>query len=141
MIVLFLCTIMLRYSLSHLLTTNLGQPILRYLSVFHFFIINELIGKSDFFSLVNFVFSLNAIFFFFSFSFNTPFTNYEASRRSFGISINNSVHSGQDKKVCVCVPVSEAGVKLLPFGLPYLKSGPGKHETAVVQGLEVQGEF
>lgn len=80
-------------------------------------------------------------FFFFSFSFNTPFTNYEASRRSFGISINNSVHSGQDKKVCVCVPVSEAGVKLLPFGLPYLKSGPGKHETAVVQGLEVQGEF
>lgn len=60
---------------------------------------------------------------------------------SFSISINNSVLSVQDEKVCVCVLVSDAGVKLLPLGLPYLKSGPAKHETAVVQGLEIQGEF
>lgn len=43
--------------------------------------------------------------------------------------------------MCVCVSVSGDWVKLLPLGLTYLKSGPAKHKAAVVQGLEVQGEF
>lgn len=48
------------------------------------------------------------IYIFSPFHFNTPFRNYETSRMSFSISINNSVHLGQDKwvcSVCVCVCV------------------------------------
>lgn len=37
--------------------------------------------------------------------------------------------------------LSDEGDKLLPLGLTYLKSGLAKHKAAVVQGLEVLGEF